>query len=335
MVSPILEVKNLRIGFNVGGKLLNAVEDISFSVEAGKTLGIVGESGCGKSVTAGSIMRLLPKNAAIDADSEILFGGQNLARLSQNQMCDIRGAKIAMIFQDPMTALNPVYTIGSQMIEMIRTHNKKISKADAFEMGTQMLEKVGIPMPRQRMKEYPHQLSGGMRQRVIIAMALSVDAKLLIADEPTTALDVTIQAQILELMEKLKSEFQSAMILITHDMGVVSDVADDVLIMYAGEAVEYSGVKDIFRNPLHPYTYGLLRSIPRLTEDTDTLYTIKGVVPSLVEMPSGCRFSNRCDECMEVCRTARPPLTDIDGHKVRCWKYSEKEGGADGAGCDH
>lgn len=233
------------------------MEDVCFSLEAGKTLGIVGESGCGKSVTASSIMRLLPQNAVIGEQSQILFEGKNLAKLSQDEMCDIRGAKIAMIFQDPMTALNPVYTIGAQIIEMIRAHNKSISKHDAFEKGVEMLEKVGIPLPRQRMKEYPHQLSGGMRQRVMIAMALSTDAKLLIADEPTTALDVTIQAQILELIEQLKKEFHTSVILITHDMGVVSDVADDVLIMYAGETVEHGDVKEIFRNPLHPYTFGI------------------------------------------------------------------------------
>lgn len=324
MDSPILEVNHLHISFKVGGTQLSAVEDVNFVLGPGRTLGIVGESGCGKSVTASSIMRLLPKNAVIDENSEILFEGRNLAALSQNEMCDIRGAKIAMIFQDPMTALNPVYTIGSQLIEMIRAHNKKVSKKEAFEKGVEMLEKVGIPLPRQRMKEYPHQLSGGMRQRVMIAMALSTDAKLLIADEPTTALDVTIQAQILELIDKLKNEFQTSVILITHDMGVVSDVADDVLIMYAGETVEHGNVKEIFRHPLHPYTFGLLRSIPRLNEDVDTLYTIRGTVPALSDMPSGCRFSTRCDECMEQCRTQRPPLIDLNGHSVRCWKFAEK-----------
>ena len=330
MEAPILEVKDLHISFRVGGDLLSAVEDVCFSLEAGKTLGIVGESGCGKSVTASSIMRLLPQNAVIGEQSQILFEGKNLAKLSQGEMCDIRGAKIAMIFQDPMTALNPVYTIGAQIIEMIRAHNKSISKHDAFEKGVEMLEKVGIPLPRQRMKEYPHQLSGGMRQRVMIAMALSTDAKLLIADEPTTALDVTIQAQILELIEQLKKEFHTSVILITHDMGVVSDVADDVLIMYAGETVEHGDVKEIFRNPLHPYTFGLLRSIPRLNEDVEVLYTIKGTVPALSEMPSGCRFSTRCSECMETCKTQRPPLVDLNGHSVRCWKYVQKEGSVHG-----
>lgn len=330
MEAPILEVKDLHISFRVGGDLLSAVEDVCFSLEAGKTLGIVGESGCGKSVTASSIMRLLPQNAVIGEQSQILFEGKNLAKLSQDEMCDIRGAKIAMIFQDPMTALNPVYTIGAQIIEMIRAHNKSISKHDAFEKGVEMLEKVGIPLPRQRMKEYPHQLSGGMRQRVMIAMALSTDAKLLIADEPTTALDVTIQAQILELIEQLKKEFHTSVILITHDMGVVSDVADDVLIMYAGETVEHGDVKEIFRNPLHPYTFGLLRSIPRLNEDVEVLYTIKGTVPALSEMPSGCRFSTRCSECMEACKTQRPPLVDLNGHSVRCWKYVQKEGSVHG-----
>lgn len=330
MDAPILEVKDLHISFQVGDKLLPAVEDVCFSLETGKTLGIVGESGCGKSVTASSIMRLLPKTAVIGEQSQILFDGKNLAKLSQKEMCDIRGAKIAMIFQDPMTALNPVYTIGSQIVEMIRSHNKKISKHDAFELGVQMLEKVGIPLPRQRMKEYPHQLSGGMRQRVMIAMALSTGAKLLIADEPTTALDVTIQAQILELIEQLKTELHTSVIMITHDMGVVSDVADDVLIMYAGETVEHGNVKDIFRNPLHPYTFGLLRSIPRLNEDVEELYTIKGTVPALSEMPQGCRFSTRCEECQERCKAERPPLVNLDGHSVRCWKYAQKGGSVHG-----
>ena len=252
-----------------------------------------------------------------------MFNGRDLTKLSDKEMCDVRGNEISMIFQDPMTALNPVYTIGTQLIEMIRAHNKKISKKDAHAKAVEMLKKVGIPLPEHRLKSYPHQFSGGMRQRVMIAMALSTNAKMLIADEPTTALDVTIQAQILELIEELQKSLNMSVILITHDMGVVSDVADDVLIMYAGETVEYGDVASIFHHPLHPYASGLLKSIPRLDEDAETLYTIPGTVPSLSEMPSGCRFSTRCPECSERCRKEKPPLFEVDGQQVRCWKYAE------------
>lgn len=328
MSNKLLEVKNLQVDFLIGKKSLTAIHGVSFTVEEGTTLGIVGESGCGKSVTATSIFRLLPKQTSkVGEQSEIKLYGEDVLKMSEKQMREIRGNKISMIFQDPMTSLNPVYTIGDQLIEMILAH-KKISKKEAFEESVVMLEKMGIPSPRQRMKEYPHQLSGGMRQRVMIAMALSCNPALLIADEPTTALDVTIQAQILELMGNLKKEFNTAIMLITHDMGVIAGMADYVMVMYAGEVVEYGKVEAIFDSPRHPYTQGLLKSIPRLDQDTELLYTIEGTVPGLDEMPEGCRFSNRCPHCTEKCVKFPPKVTTMeDGTKVRCWKYVTEEEG--------
>ena len=328
MNAPLLQVNNLKVNFIVGKNTqLTAVEDVSFSVEKGKTIGIVGESGCGKSVTATSIMRLLPKKTGRIVNGSILFKDNDIVQLSEREMCDVRGNLISMVFQDPMTALNPVYTIGWQLIEAIRAHDKTVTKTDAYKRSVEVLEKVGIPLPKQRMKDYPHQLSGGMRQRVVTAMALLANVELLIADEPTTALDVTIQAQILELIAELQDSYRMAVILITHDMGVVSDMADDVLIMYAGEVVEYGDVGSLFRSPLHPYTFGLLKSIPRLDSDIEELYTIPGVVPTLSGMPSGCRFSTRCSQCFDRCKAEKPPLFIHEGRQVRCWKYDE--GGTD------
>ncbi len=324
MDEKILEVKNLQVDFLVGKNTLTAVHDIHFTLQKGHTLAVVGESGCGKSVTATSLMRLLPRETSRISNGSVLFAGKDLMQIPEKEMCEIRGNQMSMIFQDPMTALNPVHTIGRQMREMYRVH-QKISKKEAFEKGVEMLDKVGIPLPRQRMLEYPYQLSGGMRQRVMIAMALSCNPDLLIADEPTTALDVTIQAQILNLMRQLKDEFQTALLLITHDMGVVTEMADEVMVMYAGEIVEYGTLEDIFDRPAHPYTQGLLKAIPRLdSDDSKDLYVIEGVVPAISEFGNACRFANRCPYATEECRTNPVGQTSLAGsHYVRCNKAKE------------
>ena len=325
MAEPLLEVRNLKVEFRTRKQALTAIHDVSFDVFPATTLGIVGESGCGKSVTATSLLRILPRETSrVCPGSVVRLHGKDLLEMSDREFRQIRGNKISMIFQDPMTALNPVYTIGDQLIEMLTAH-RHMKRSEAFERGVEMLEKMGIPSPRQRMKEYPHQLSGGMRQRVMIAMALSCDPELLIADEPTTALDVTIQAQILELMGKLKEQFHTAIMLITHDMGVIAEMADEVMVMYAGEVVEYAPVTELFDHPRHPYTQGLLRSIPRLDQDAQELYTIEGTVPGLNEMPEGCRFAGRCPYATEHCRASAPPLREAaPGIKVRCWRCGEE-----------
>lgn len=319
----VLEVKGLQVAFKVSKKdTLTAIQDVTFTVHRGETLGIVGESGCGKSVTANSIMRLLPKQTSMITGGSILFDGNDLTQASEKEMRDIRGRKISMIFQDPMTSLNPVYRVGDQLVEMYQAHGK-IDKKDAWAKGTEMLREVGIPSPETRMYEYPHEMSGGMRQRVMIAMALSARPELLIADEPTTALDVTIQAQVLDLMKVLRSSLNTAVMLITHDMGVVAENSDYVLVMYAGEAVEYADVKTIFTAPRHPYTQGLLASLPRVDRNTERLNTIEGTVPSLADMPKGCRFCTRCPYATDKCRQEHPELVDVDGHPVRCF-YPQK-----------
>ena len=325
MAEPLLEVRNLKVEFHTRRQALTAIHDVSFDVFPATTLGIVGESGCGKSVTATSLLRLLPRETSrVCPGSVVRLHGKDLLEMSDREFRQIRGNKISMIFQDPMTALNPVYTIGDQLIEMMTAH-RHMKRSEVFERGVEMLEKMGIPSPRQRMKEYPHQLSGGIRQRVMIAMALSCDPELLIADEPTTALDVTIQAQILELMGKLKEQFHTAIMLITHDMGVIAEMADEVMVMYAGEVVEYAPVTELFDHPRHPYMQGLLRSIPRLDQDAQELYTIEGTVPGLNEMPEGCRFAGRCPYATEHCRASAPPLREAaPGIKVRCWRCGEE-----------
>jgi oligopeptide/dipeptide ABC transporter ATP-binding protein len=324
----ILEVRNLETSFRVEEGTLKAVDNVSFDVYAGKTLGIVGESGCGKSVTSLSIMRLIPNPPGKITGGQILYKGNNLLDLSPAEMRKIRGNEISMIFQEPMTSLNPVFTVGNQLIEAIALH-QDLSRKECRAKAIEMLKLVGIPSPETRVDDYPHQLSGGMRQRVMIAMALSCNPQVLIADEPTTALDVTIQAQILDLLKELQNRVGMAMILITHDLGVVAEVCDDVMVMYAGRVAEQGKVEEIFRNPKHPYTKGLLNSIPTLSRDPTgkvkkkRLETIPGIVPNLLELPVGCRFQDRCPYVIDDCRKAEPELRVIDPnphlpHAIRC-----------------
>lgn len=322
MENSVLKVEDLKVDFLIKKHRLTAVRGVSFEVGRHTTLGLVGESGCGKSVTATAIMRLLPKNISEISGGHIYLDGEDLQKKTDREMCNIRGLKASMIFQDPLTCLNPVYTIGKQMCEVLLTH-KLCSKEEAVKRSVEMLKKVGIADAEEKMKVYPHQISGGMRQRVMIAMALITTPLLLIADEPTTALDVTIQAQILELMKELQDSYDTSIIMITHDMGVIAGMADYIAVMYAGEIVEYGSCKDVFHNPLHPYTRGLLESIPRLDTDTEELRTIEGTVPSIEAFPEGCGFSTRCPNCEGRCINERPPVTDTDGHQVRCWLYSK------------
>ena len=319
-LSDLLEVKNLKTKFRTDDGEFYAVDDVSFSVKPGRTLGIVGESGCGKSVTSLSVMRLIQSPGKID-NGEILLNGKNILKLSENEMMKLRGSEMAMIFQEPMTSLNPVYTIGNQIDEAVATHNPKFSNQQVKDRTVEMLKKVGIPAPEKRYFEYPHQLSGGMRQRVMIAMAMSCNPTLLIADEPTTALDVTIQAQILDLMRNLQKDFNMGMILITHDLGVVAEMCQDVIVMYAGRVVEQGTVEDIFYRPKHPYTKGLLDSIPHFETGSklQQLRTIPGLVPSLMNLPKGCRFRDRCNRAQEDCKAIDPRLENLRGvHKVAC-----------------
>lgn len=321
----LLSVKNLSTEFPVKKGIVRAVEDVSFDVDQGEILAIVGESGSGKSVTSLSIMGLLAEPGHV-AGGSLEFEGKDLATLSEKQYRELRGNDMAMIFQEPMTSLNPVYRVGNQIVEAIRTH-EKVSKAEAKDRAVDLLRKVGIPSPEARINDYPHQMSGGMRQRVMIAMALACNPKLLIADEPTTALDVTIQAQIIDLLRRLRDDTGMAVLLITHDLGVVSETADRVVVMYCGQVVEEAEVRTLFDHPMHPYTLGLLKSIPRLEDDdSKRLYMIKGMVPNPLEMPPGCHFSDRCDSCMDICRTKVPELVDVDGHKVRCFLYESADG---------
>ena len=320
-MDSLLTVQDLQVQFQTKKVVNTAVDGIGFSVEKGEILGIVGESGCGKSVTSLSILRLLGTNSMISQGS-IKLEGRELLSLSEDEMCKIRGNEIAMIFQDPMTALNPTMSIGEQLMEPLMIH-QGYKKKDAWKEAVEVLKKVGIAAPEKRMKEYPHQLSGGMRQRVMIAMAVSCAPRLLIADEPTTALDVTIQAQILELMLELRQKMNTAIILITHDMGVVAETADNILVLYAGKVVEYGSVKEIFNNPRHPYTRGLLNSIPPLEEDVDELNTIEGTVPGPGQMPAGCRFSPRCPLASERCSSCQPGLYKAGNSMVSCFQYED------------
>ena len=327
MAEKILQVKNLKTYFHTEAGLVKAVNEVSFDVEKGKTLGIVGESGCGKSITSLSIMGLVEKPGNIEG-GEILFEGEDLLKKTEVQMRAIRGKKIAMIFQEPMTSLNPVYTIGQQLVEALLLH-ENVTKSEAKERAIEMLKLVKIPLAERRFDEYPHQLSGGMRQRVMIAMALAQNPSLIIADEPTTALDVTIQAQIMELMKEMKEKTGVSIMLITHDMGVVAEMADKIMVMYAGMVIEYATAREIFKDPKHPYTKGLLASIPRKDKDIDRLYTIEGTVPSLTSMPKGCRFCDRCTRAMEKCRNEQPPMYQFGERSVRCFLYEDKGGVSD------
>ncbi len=324
----LLEVKDLKTYFRTDDGIVKAVDGVSFSVEKGKTLGIVGESGCGKSVTCLTIMGLNPKKTAI-ISGEARFQGEDLLTMSPRRLREIRGNQIAMIFQDPMTSLNPVYTIGKQLVEAVLLHNDDITAKQAKARAIESIKAVGIPRAEQRVDDYPHQFSGGMRQRVMIAMALINNPDLLIADEPTTALDVTTQAQILKLMNELQERFGSAIIMITHDLGVVAETADDVVVMYAAKVQEQASVDDLFHHPQHPYTWGLLGSMPKLDEDSERLTQIPGQPPSLLHPPVGCRFNPRCGYVMDVCRREEPGLEPAaasgDGlpHLGRCWLDAE------------
>lgn len=318
-VPALLQVRDLKTYFFTPNGIVKAVDGISFALQRGETLALVGESGCGKSVTALSLLRLVPEPGKI-VGGQIRFAGEDLLHLTDPEMRRVRGNRIAMVFQEPMTALNPVLRIGEQISEVLLEH-KDISKADANKESIDLLHQVGIPSPEQRIREFPHQLSGGLRQRVIIAMALACDPQLLIADEPTTALDVTIQAQIMDLLGKLQSERQMATLLITHDLGVVAESAQHVAIMYAGLIVEYASVKQLFANPGHPYTRGLLASVPRLGDKQDRLSPIDGQVPSPLAHHTGCPFLERCPDVIPTCSGSCPKLKEIEvGHFVRCWR---------------
>ncbi|MCP3458964.1 MULTISPECIES: ABC transporter ATP-binding protein [unclassified Bradyrhizobium] len=316
--APLIEIEGLRVRFHGDdGRITHAVDSVDLSVANGATLGLVGESGCGKSVTSLAIMGLLPKQTS-EVTGNIRFDGVDLLQSSDKSLRDLRGNRLAMIFQEPMTSLNPSFTIGDQIIEAILRHRGGTRKS-ARERAIELLRRVHIPSPERRIDEYPHKLSGGMRQRVMIAMALACDPRLLIADEPTTALDVTLQAQILELMRELKAASGAAIILITHDLGVVAEVCDEVAVMYAGEIVERAPVDELFASPQHPYTVGLLGSIPRLDHRAEQLATIEGMVPNMAQPPAGCRFAARCPFVLQACTKAPPPLAKVSpGHLSRC-----------------
>lgn len=329
MAEKLLEIENLTAGFLTVGGTVRATEQVSLSLDKGQTVCLVGESGSGKSVASLAIMRLIDYNGGAILEGSIKFRGEDLAKRSQDEMIRIRGNKIAMIFQDPMSSLNPVYTVGDQIAESIMLHRKK-GKKEARQMAVEMLRQVGIPAPDIRAKQYPHELSGGMCQRVVIAIALACEPELLIADEPTTALDVTVQAQILDLLRSLQKELGMSILLITHDMGVAAEMADRIAVMYAGIIVEEGSARDIFARPSHPYTEGLLKSVPGL-EGTrgDELYTIKGNIPGLSQLPLGCRFHPRCPQAKDICREKAPPAFTVnEGHQVSCWMYME-QGGAE------
>ena len=320
----LLEIKNLKTYFEVRKSILKAVDDVSLSIEAGKTLGLVGESGCGKSVTAASIMGLIPIPPGKIAGGEIFFEEIDLLQLPESKMKKIRGNSISMIFQEPMTSLNPVFTVGDQVAEVIRLH-QGLSRRETRDKVIEVFHMVGIPAAKSRINDYPHQMSGGMRQRVVIAMALACNPKLMIADEPTTALDVTIQAQILDLMNKLKEEAGASILFITHDLGVIAEMAQNVAVMYAGKVMEEADVDTLFSEPKHPYTIGLMRSIPALSQEKKRrrLSTIPGVVPSLFKLSEGCLFNERCTEAREECRRIEPPIINLgNGHMVRCHNYA-------------
>ncbi|ASA25841.1 ABC transporter ATP-binding protein [Paenibacillus donghaensis] len=330
MAQKLLEVRKLTTGFVTEKGLLKATDRISIAVDKGQTVCLVGESGSGKSVTSLAIMRLIDYAGGMILEGEIDFHGEDLAAKNQEQMREIRGNRIAMIFQDPMSSLNPVFTVGEQIAESLQLHQNK-SAAEAMKSAVELLKLVGIPAPEIRAKQYPHELSGGMCQRVVIAIALACNPELLIADEPTTALDVTVQAQILDLLRKLQAELGMSILLITHDMGVAAEIADRIAVMYAGAIVEEGTVEEIFDHPSHPYTVGLLQSIPGFEGGRGgELYTIKGTIPPIGQLPSGCRFHPRCPQAMEVCRQQEPPDFMISSdHRTACWLFEDRPADAD------
>lgn len=324
MSTPILEVKGLKTVFHTEAGTVHAVDGLDFTLHENETLAIVGESGCGKSVASLSILRLIASPPGEIVSGQILYKGQDLLKLTKKEMVALRGNEISMIFQEPMTSLNPVFTIGYQLMDPFIFH-KKCKKEEAAKLALEMLKKVGIPSPENVMHYYPHQLSGGMRQRVMIAMALACEPSILIADEPTTALDVTIQAQILELIANLKDKENTSVILITHDLGIVAQIAQNIMVMYAGQCIEYAPTKTLFENPLHPYTRGLLKSIPNVSQKVDMLYSIKGTVPDSISYPPGCRFYDRCEENAPMCRECAQALLEVEaGHWIRCCKVQKE-----------
>jgi peptide/nickel transport system ATP-binding protein/oligopeptide transport system ATP-binding protein len=323
-VSTRLEVKDLHTHFCTNQGVVKALNGIDFIIPRGGTVGLVGESGCGKSITALSIMRLIQQPPGQIAKGQIIFDDLDLLQVTESKMRQIRGNRMAMVFQEPMTSLNPVYRVGNQVAEAVRIH-QKLPKREALAVTIEMLKKVGIPDPNRRVKDYPHEMSGGMRQRIMISIALSCKPDLIICDEPTTALDVTVQAQILELIEELRNDICASLFLISHDLGVIAEMAQTVIVMYAGKIVEYAKVNDLFEEPRHPYTIGLLNSIPK-TDAPDPaarmLQTIPGLVPTLFNLPAGCYFENRCSKVLGCCASEEPPLVDLgSGHRVRCWRY--------------
>jgi peptide/nickel transport system ATP-binding protein len=324
MNEPILQVKNLKTQLRIGGEIYTVVDNLSFTLESGKTLAIVGESGCGKTMAAQSILRILPTPPALHPTGEVLHKGKNLLSLSEKEMRAVRGAQISMIFQDPMSALNPVYTVGSQLMEVATLH-LGLDDDEAYERAVQALKDVAMPLPHERMEAYPHQLSGGMKQRVMIAMALICNPSVLIADEPTTALDVTIQAQILELMKSLQQSRGMAILLITHDMGVVSQMADDIIVMYATQPVETASKTSLSQKVAHPYTQGLFKSLPSRHKRGERLSVIEGSVPPITSLPTGCHFHPRCPYVMEKCKQGEVPFFTQNeaSHKAKCWLYEK------------
>lgn len=323
MAKTLVEFKNLETHFHTGEGIVKAVNNVSFKIKEGETVCVVGESGCGKSVTAMSLMRLIPSPPGKIVGGEILFDGKDVLKFTEKELMEMRGNDISVIFQEPMTSLNPVFKIGEQICEAIILH-QHLSKDEAEKKAIEVLKIIGIARAEEIMKSYPHELSGGMRQRIMIAMAVCCNPKLLIADEPTTALDVTIQAQILDLMRDIKEKLNTSILLITHDLGVVAEMADYVVVMYAGKVIEEAPVIELFKNPLHPYTQGLLKSKPSVSGNETRLYSIPGQVPNPVGMPDNCYFNERCDRCMDKCKDNQPTLINVGNrHKVSCWLYKE------------
>lgn len=325
----VLRIRDLEVGFNIDGDYYNAVNGVSFEVGRGKTIGIVGESGCGKSVLAHSILGLLPKKNSKIRNGEIIYKEKEITKIKSKHLNKIRGKEIGIVLQEPMTSLNPLLTIGEQIREVIILH-RKMRKKEAMKEVVEILKKVGISRPEKIVKEYPHQLSGGMRQRIVIAIAIACSPEVLIADEPTTALDVTIQAQILDLLKNIQKETNMSLLIISHDLGVIADMCDEVIVMYAGEIVEKGDIKDLFENPKHPYTQKLLKSIPKLDEKKEYLDSIEGIVPPITEMKQrGCRFSERCHKATDICMNVNPKLIKLNlNHEVSCLLYGEKKEGA-------